>query len=74
MGFFISITILGRFFNKKLLPKHTLSEYQSNRQAVTQHQFSQFLRWKNKFNPRNTACMPVVKFIFRLELEKICIM
>jgi len=26
---------------------------------------------KNKFIPRNTACMPVVKFIFRLELGKI---
>jgi len=43
-------------------------------QAVTQHQFSKFLRWKNKFNLRNTECMPVVKFIFRLELKKICIM
>ncbi len=26
---------------------------------------------ENKFDPRNTVCMPVVKFIFRLELEKI---
>ena len=26
---------------------------------------------ENKFDPRNTACMPAVKLIFRLELEKI---
>jgi hypothetical protein len=25
----------------------------------------------NKFDPQNIACMPVAKFIFRLELEKI---
>jgi hypothetical protein len=29
---------------------------------------------ENKFNPRDTIYMPVVKFIFRLELGKICIM
>jgi len=29
---------------------------------------------KNKFDPRNTAGMPVVKFIFRLELEEIFIL
>jgi len=26
---------------------------------------------ENKFDPQNTACMPAVKLIFRLELEKI---
>ncbi len=31
------------------------------------------MRWKNKFDPRNAACMPVVKYIFRLELEQIYI-
>jgi hypothetical protein len=26
---------------------------------------------ENEFDPQNTACMPAVKLIFRLELEKI---
>jgi len=28
---------------------------------------------ENQFDPRNTICMPTVKLIFRLELEKIFI-
>jgi len=33
-----------------------------------------FYALKNKFDPRNIAGMPVVKFIFRLELEEIFIL